>query len=517
MLPDWMRESPRPFASVLVANRGEIAVRVLQAAREAGLGGIAVFSDADANSLHVEVADQAVHLPGDTLDQTYLNGDAIIEAATICGAEAIHPGYGFLSERADFARAVEAAGLVWIGPPGGAIEAMGDKVSARLLMIDSGVPVIPGEEMAVEEDADHLGVLASAAARVGYPLLLKASAGGGGKGMRSVREPRALRAEYEAAAREAAAAFGDGTIYIERLLTGARHVEIQVMCDRHGGAIHLNERDCSVQRRFQKVIEEAPSPVVSPEIRKAMGEAAVTAARSVGYIGAGTVEFLLSGNGQFHFLEMNTRLQVEHPVTELTTGIDLVQKQFEVAAGLPLGIDQPEVKQSGHAIEARIYAEDPQSGFLPSTGRLVMWQAPVGPGIRVDSGVRQGDEVTIDFDPMLAKLIVHAPDRHAAIRRLDTALADFVALGVQTNIGFLRSLAAHHAFQSGGADTDFLANTAPEELSGPDADKGSLVAIAAAAQRLGLDRAQADPVAGAVDEHTGHPGDPFRTLRRSFP
>ncbi len=517
MLPDWMRESPRPFTTVLVANRGEIAVRVLQAAREAGLGGIAVFSDADANSLHVEVADQAIHLPGGTLDQTYLNGDAIIEAATVCGAEAIHPGYGFLSERADFARAVEAAGLVWIGPPGEAIEAMGDKVSARLLMIDSGVPVIPGEEMAVEEDADHLGVLASAAARVGYPLLLKASAGGGGKGMRSVREPRALRAEYEAAAREAAAAFGDGTIYIERLLTGARHVEIQVMCDRHGGAIHLNERDCSVQRRFQKVIEEAPSPAVSPEIRKAMGEAAVTAARSVGYIGAGTVEFLLSGNGQFHFLEMNTRLQVEHPVTELTTGIDLVQKQFEVAAGLPLGIDQPEVKQSGHAIEARIYAEDPRRGFLPSTGRLVMWQAPVGPGIRVDSGVRQGDEVTIDFDPMLAKLIVHAPDRHAAIRRLDTALADFVALGVQTNIGFLRSLAAHHAFQSGGADTDFLANTTPEELSGPDADKGSLVAIAAAAQRLGLDRAQADPAAGAVDEHTGHPGDPFRTLRRSFP
>jgi acetyl/propionyl-CoA carboxylase alpha subunit len=512
-----MRESPRPFATILVANRGEIAVRVLQAAREAGLGGIAVFSDADANSLHVEVADEAVHLPGDTLDQTYLNGDAIIEAAKESGAEAIHPGYGFLSERADFARAVEAAGLVWIGPPGEAIETMGDKASARLLMTDSGVSVIPGEELVVEEDADHLGVLASAAARIGYPLLLKASAGGGGKGMRSVREPRALRAEYEAAAREAAAAFGDGTIYIERLLTGARHVEIQVLCDRHGGAIHLNERDCSVQRRFQKVIEEAPSPAVSPEIRKAMGEAAVTAARSVGYIGAGTVEFLLSGNGQFHFLEMNTRLQVEHPVTELTTGIDLVQKQFEVAAGLPLGMDQSEVKQSGHAIEARIYAEDPERGFLPSTGRLVMWQAPVGPGIRVDSGVRQGDEVTIDFDPMLAKLIVHAPDRHAAIRRLDTALADFVALGVQTNIGFLRSLAAHHTFQSGGADTDFLANAAPEEFSGPDADKGALVAIAAAAQRLGLDRAQADPASGSVDEHTGHPGDPFRTLRRSFP
>ena len=516
MLPEWMSESPRPFARVLVANRGEIAVRVLQAAREAGMGGVAVFSDADANSLHVEVADEAVHLSGDTLDQTYLDGDAIIEAARGCGADAIHPGYGFLSERADFARAVEAAGLVWIGPPGEAIETMGDKVSARLLMIDSGVPVIPGEELAVEEDADHLGVLASAAARVGYPLLLKASAGGGGKGMRSVSEPRALRTEYEAASREASAAFGVGTIYIERLLTGARHVEIQVMCDQHGGAIHLNERDCSIQRRYQKVIEEAPSPAVSPEIRLAMGEAAVTAARSVGYVGAGTVEFLLSGNGQFHFLEMNTRLQVEHPVTEMTTGIDMVQKQFEIAAGLPLGIDQTEVNQSGHAIEARIYAEDPGRGFLPSIGRLVTWQAPVGPGIRVDSGVRQGDEVTIDFDPMLAKLIVHAPDRHAAIRRLDTALADFVALGVQTNIGFLRRLATHHSFQSGSADTGFLDQTPTEELSGPEPDEGTLIAIAAAAQRLGVDRSRAD-FTEAVDEYTGHAGDPFRTLRRTFP
>jgi len=516
MLPEWMRESPRPFAKVLVANRGEIAVRVLQAAREAGMGGVAVFSDADANSLHVEVADEAVHLTGDTLDQTYLNGGAIIEAAKGCGADAIHPGYGFLSERADFARAVEAAGLVWIGPPGEAIETMGDKVSARLLMIDSGVPVIPGEELAVEGDADHLGVLASAAARVGYPLLLKASAGGGGKGMRSVSEPRALRAEYEAASREASAAFGVGTIYIERLLTGARHVEMQVMCDQHGGAIHLNERDCSIQRRYQKVIEEAPSPAVSPEIRSAMGEAAVTAARSVGYVGAGTVEFLLSGNGQFHFLEMNTRLQVEHPVTEMTTGIDMVQKQFEIAAGLPLGIEQTEVKQSGHAIEARIYAEDPGRGFLPSIGRLVAWQAPVGPGIRVDSGVRQGDEVTIDFDPMLAKLIVHAPDRHAAIRRLDTALADFVALGVQTNIGFLRRLATHHAFQSGGADTGFLDQTPTEELSGPEPDEGTLIAIATAAQRLGIDRSRAG-FTEDVDEHTGHAGDPFRTLRRTFP
>ncbi len=516
MTPEWMTDSPRPFSKVLVANRGEIAVRVLQAARESGLVGVAVYSDADIDSLHVEVADESIHLEGDSLEQTYLNGQAIIEAAEACGAEAIHPGYGFLSERASFASAVEAVGLIWIGPPPEAIETMGDKISARVLMIESEVPVIPGEEIVVKEDSDHLGALATAAARVGYPLLLKASAGGGGKGMRAVIEPRALRTEFEAAAREAAAAFGDGTVYIERLLARARHVEIQILCDSHGAAVHLNERDCSVQRRYQKVIEEAPSPAVSAETREAMGKAAITAAMSVGYIGAGTVEFLLSSNGEFHFLEMNTRIQVEHPVTEMTTGVDLVHKQFEVAAGLPLGMSQSDVTQNGHAIEARIYAEDPSSGFLPSTGRLVMWRPASGPGIRVDSGVREGDEVTIDFDPMLAKLIVHAPSRQAAIRRLDTALSDFVALGVKTNIDFLRNAISHHAFQSGSVDTDFLGDTPAEDLSGPVPDEGVLVAIAASAQRLGVGRARAG-TSDAVDEHTGHPSDPFRTLRRTFP
>jgi acetyl-CoA/propionyl-CoA carboxylase biotin carboxyl carrier protein len=351
---------------------------------------------------------------------------------------------------------------------------------------------------------------------VGYPLLIKASAGGGGKGMRSVSVPKNLRSEFEAAAREASAAFGDGTVYIERLLKRARHVEIQVLCDSHGGAIHLNERDCSLQRRYQKVIEEAPSPAVDPGTRDAMGHAAVTAARSVGYVGAGTVEFLLASNGEFFFLEMNTRIQVEHPVTEMTTGIDLVQKQFEVAAGLPLGISQQEVTQNGHSIEARVYAEDPSRGFLPSTGELAVWRPPSGPGIRVDSGVREGDSVTIEFDPMLAKLIVHAPDRESAIRRLDNALSSFVVLGVRTNIDFLRNSLSHDSFQGGSIDTDFLDTTDPSELSGPEPDHHTLVAVAAAAQRLGIDRQQ---VAGmeVLDDHTGHQGDPFRTLGRTFP
>ncbi|MBN28966.1 MAG: hypothetical protein CMB33_03750 [Euryarchaeota archaeon] len=516
MSPEWMQGANSPYSKVLVANRGEIAVRVLQAAREAGLSSVAVYSQSDSSSLHVETADESVLLEGGGLDETYLNGSAIIEAARSTGADAIHPGYGFLSERADFASAVDAAGIRWIGPSAHAIETMGDKISARSLMIESGVPVIPGEQIPVEEGADHLGALASAAAKVGYPLLIKASAGGGGKGMRSVSVPKNLRSEFEAAAREASAAFGDGTVYIERLLKRARHVEIQVLCDTHGDAIHLNERDCSLQRRYQKVIEEAPSPAVSPATREAMGDAAVTAARSVGYVGAGTVEFLLASNGEFFFLEMNTRIQVEHPVTEMTTGIDLVQKQFEVAAGLPLGISQDEVTQNGHSIEARVYAEDPSRGFLPSVGELAVWRAPSGPGIRVDSGVREGDSVTIEFDPMLAKLVVHAPDRGSAIRRLDSALSSFVVLGVRTNIDFLRKALSHGAFRGGSIDTDFLDSTDPSELSGSEPDHHTLVAVAAAAQRLGIDRQQT-PGTEALDDHTGHQGDPFRTLGRTFP
>ena len=509
--------APRPFSRVMVANRGEIAVRILKAAREAGLGSVAVFSDADAGSLHVEVADEAIHIPGESLAETYLNSEALISAALSSGADAIHPGYGFLSERSDFADAVAEAGLVWIGPPAKAISTMGDKISARVRMIESGVQVIPGEEVTVPDGVDHLGALATCAARVGYPLLLKASAGGGGKGMRAVSEPKLLRTEYEAASREASAAFGDGTIYVEHLLTGVRHVEVQVLADSQGNCIHLNERDCSLQRRHQKVLEEAPSPAVEHELRQAMGAAAVKAAQAVGYEGAGTVEFLLSSNGDFYFLEMNTRLQVEHPVTEMTTGIDLVLKQFEVAAGLPLGITQDDVGISGHAIEARVYAEDAARGFLPCVGKISMWKVPQGPGIRVDSGFRQGDTVTIDFDPMLAKLIVHAPTRRAALRRLDTALSDFIALGVTTNIDFLRDVAAHHTFASGSVTTDFLDSSDVSTLSMPEADPTVLVAVASAAQRLGLERTPSTGDPDSSDEHTGHSGDPFRTLTRSFP
>ena len=507
-----------PFDAVLVANRGEIAVRVLTAAREAGLRGVAVFSDADAKALHVELADEAIHLPGQTLAETYLNTDAIIAAAQSSGAQAIHPGYGFLSERADFASAVKQAGLVWIGPPPEAISTMGDKISARLKMMETGVPVIPGEELSVPDGADHLGQLAACAARVGYPLLLKASAGGGGKGMRAVSEPKMLRTEYEAASREASAAFGDGTIYVERLLVGARHIEVQVLADSHGNCIHLNERDCSLQRRHQKVIEEAPSPVVNAVLREAMGAAAVMAAKAVDYEGAGTVEFLLSDRGDFFFLEMNTRLQVEHPVTEMITGVDLVLKQFEVAAGMTLGLTQSDIGITGHSMEARIYAEDPSKGFLPAIGDLAMWRAPAGPGIRVDTGVREGDSVTVDFDPMLAKLVVHAPTRTAAARRLYNALSDLRALGVITNIGFLRQMTIHPDFVSGSITTDYLDSTDISEFAEPEHDPSTLVAIAAAASRFGLDRVG---VAGGdgtlVDEHTGHAGDPFRTLSRSFP
>jgi len=517
MFPEWMKEASTPFSSVLVANRGEIAVRIIKAVQEAGLRAIAVYSDPDRNALHLEIADEAVYLPGDSLVENYLSSEAIIQAARTSGAQAIHPGYGFLSERADFARAVVNAGIVWIGPSPEAIETMGDKISARSRMIESGVPVIPGDEIAIPEGSDHMGALASVAARVGYPLLLKASAGGGGKGMRVVREPKMLRTEYEAAAREASAAFGDGNVYVGRGLAGARHIEIQVLADKHGNCIHLNERDCSLQRRHQKVIEEAPSSAVSDDLRRSMGESAVLAAMAVDYVGAGTVELLLSPNGQYYFLEMNTRLQVEHPVTEMITGIDLVQKQLEIASGMQLGISQDSIGINGHSIEARIYAEDAKSGFLPSIGNLGIWRPPTGPGIRVDSGVREGDEVTVDFDPMLAKLIVHAPDRISAIRRMDNALSSFVALGVTTNIGFLRNALLHQSFKSGSITTDFLDSTPITEFDPEYSDPKTLVSIAASAKRLGLDRSMNSVSYTDLDDHSGHPGDPFRTLSRRFP
>jgi len=518
MTPDWMEGALKPFNSVLVANRGEIAVRILQAARESGLRGIAIYSDSDAKSLHVESADDCVYLSGDTLSETYLNMDAIIHAAQSSGAEAIHPGYGFLSERSDFAQIVIDSGLVWIGPTPESIEIMGDKISARNKMIDSGVQVIPGEDLIIGPGEDYIESLAAAAARVGYPLLLKASAGGGGKGMRAVYEPKLLKSQYEAASREASTAFGDGTVYVERLLSKSRHIEIQVLCDEKGNSIHLNERDCSLQRRHQKIIEETPSPVLSDAIRQSMGQTALIAANSVNYVGAGTVEFLLSPKGEFFFLEMNTRLQVEHPITELTTGIDIVQKQFEIAAGLQLNINQDDISINGHAIEARIYAENPSTGFLPATGLLSKWKVPTSPGVRIDSGFREGDEITVDFDPMLAKLIVHAPTRKAALRRLDMALSEFIILGVITNLGFLRDVIKEKVFYSGQITTDFLDNAPNSLFSEPAVDPSHLIAIAAAAQKFGLNRqSYGQSNIDISDEYNGHPGDPFRTLSKSFP
>ena len=501
------------FSKVLVANRGEIALRIIRACRELGVASVAVYSEADVDSLHVQLSDEAVCIgPGPSKD-SYLKPDRIIAAAEVTQAEAIHPGYGFLSENPRFAEICESCNIKFIGPSADLIRAMGDKNTARAPATRHGVPVTPGTDGIMENEEEAL----AAARKIGFPVMIKATAGGGGKGMRIVREPKMLRTEYEAAAREASAAFGDGTVYVERLLTGARHIEIQILADKHGNCIHLNERDCSLQRRHQKVIEEAPSSAVSDELRKSMGKAAVLAAKSVDYVGAGTVELLLSSNGDFYFLEMNTRLQVEHPVTEMITGVDLVQKQLEIAAGLPLGISQDSVSISGHSIEARIYAEDAKIGFLPAIGKLALWRPPSGPGIRVDSGVKEGDEVTVNFDPMLAKLIVHAPNRMAAIRRLELALSSFVALGVTTNIGFLRNALTHPVFISGNVTTDFLDNAPVTEFICENPDPKVLVAIASAAKRLGAAKSRVNTNSGILDDYSGHAYDPFITLSRRLP
>jgi len=509
----WMAGAPRPISKVLVANRGEIACRIFRACHELGVGTVAIYNDADAGAMHQQMARESVHLPGDVLAETYLNIEAILAAAAETGADAIHPGYGFLSERSAFASAVKAAGLIWIGPGERAIDEMGDKVSARRAMIEARVPVIPGEELPeVSDDGEHVDALVRAATRVGYPLLLKASAGGGGKGMRVVREPKLLQQEYGAASREAIAAFGDGTVYVERLLEKSRHIEVQVLADAHGNCVHLFERECSIQRRHQKVVEEAPSPVLTPETRAAMGAAAVNAAKAVDYEGAGTVEFLLGETGEFFFLEMNTRLQVEHPITECISGIDLVEQQLRVAAGLPLAFSQDDLAIHGHAIEVRIYAEDPANNFLPATGPLAMWRPPEGPGVRLDTGVREGDEASIDFDPMLAKLIVSAPDRPAAIRRMRRALEEFVLLGATTNIGFLVDIMDHPAYHAGETTTDFIDVHWPEGWSAPPADDA--LRVAAAAEQLGLAR---KAMAVETESGRGSPYNPFLSLRRSFP
>jgi 3-methylcrotonyl-CoA carboxylase alpha subunit len=440
---------------VLVANRGEIACRILRACDELGIGTVAVYSDADAAAPHVRAAGQAVRLGPPPPAGSYLSIDRIIDAARASGAEAIHPGYGFLAENAAFASACEDAGIIFVGPPPSAIAAMGSKISARRLMERAGVPVVPGETPADQSDAS----IEAAARRAGFPLLVKASAGGGGKGMRIVRREADLAAAVSGARHEAKAAFGDDTLYIERVVTRPRHVEIQVFADARGGAVHLFERDCSAQRRHQKVIEESPSPAVTPILRARMGDAAVAAARAVGYINAGTVEFLLEGEGddaRFYFLEMNTRLQVEHPVTEAVTGVDLVHAQLRVAAGQGLPWSQADLSQRGHAIECRVYAEDPSAGYLPQAGRVLLYRPPERPGVRVDAGVTDGSDVPVHYDPMIAKVIAHAETREAAVGRMRAALSEFRILGLTTNIAFLMAVVGSPAFRAGKIDTAFL-------------------------------------------------------------
>jgi len=459
----------RPLRRLLIANRGEIACRVIRSARALGMQTVAVYSDADAGAPHVLQADLAVRIGPADAAQSYLSIDAILAAAEHCKADAIHPGYGFLSENAEFALASLDAGLTWVGPPPAAIAAMGDKAAAKVTMRDAGVPVVPGAE------GDRAALLA-AAPDLGFPLLVKAAAGGGGRGMRRVDALEDLPAALDAAGREATQAFGDGALLLERLVTDARHVEIQVLADDRGHIIHLGDRDCSIQRRHQKVVEEAPSPAVDAALRGAMGQAAVQAALTVGYVGAGTVEFLLAPDGGFYFLEMNTRLQVEHPVTELVWRLDLVEWQLRIARGEALPWQQEDLAPTGHAIEARLYAEDPDQGYLPRTGRVAAFQPPDRPSLRFDHALGTGVEVGSHYDPMLGKLVAWGPDRQAALATLDRGLADLVMLGVGTNRQWLLRLLAHPDVQAGRLTTHFLDDTAlPADPLDPQT-----VAIAAA-------------------------------------
>ncbi|MGW2653083.1 ATP-binding protein [Streptomyces sp. NPDC001478] len=442
------------FDTVLVANRGEIAVRVIRTLRTLGVRSVAVFSDADADARHVREADTAVRIGPAPAAESYLSVERLLEAALRTGAQAVHPGYGFLAENAAFARACAEAGLAFIGPPADAIALMGDKIRAKETVASAGVPVVPGSTGGGLTDAQ----LAAAAREIGVPVLLKPSAGGGGKGMRLVRDAALLADEIAAARREARASFGDDTLLVERWIDRPRHIEIQVLADGHGTVVHLGERECSLQRRHQKIIEEAPSVLLDEETRAAMGEAAVQAARSCGYVGAGTVEFIVPGNdpSSYYFMEMNTRLQVEHPVTELITGLDLVEWQLRVASGEPLPYAQSDITLTGHAVEARICAEDPARGFLPSGGTVLALREPQGDGVRTDSGLGEGGEVGSLYDPMLSKVIAYGPDRATALRRLRTALADTVVLGVPTNAGFLRRLLGHPAVAAGELDTGLV-------------------------------------------------------------
>lgn len=489
---------------VLIANRGEIAVRVTRTLREMGVRAAAVYSEPDAEALHVREADEAYPLGGTTSAESYLRGEKILDIARAHGVDAIHPGYGFLSENAGFARACADAGVTFIGPTPEAIRAMGDKILAKETMRKAGVPVVPSVEC---HDGDTAEAVARRAEEVGFPLLVKAAAGGGGKGMRLVRERGDLPSAIEAAQREAQKAFGDGRVFLEKYIDHPRHIEFQIFGDAHGGATHLFERECSIQRRHQKVIEEAPSAALTPVLREKMGAAAVAAAKAIGYRNAGTVEFIVAPSGEFYFLEVNTRLQVEHPVTEMTVLRDLVRAQVEVASGGRLPFRREDLRQHGHAIECRVYAEDPARGFLPSVGRLERFIPPSGPGVRVDTGFAEGDEVTTYYDPMLAKLIVWGEDRSVAIARMKAALRRFVILGVTTNVEFLHDCVAHPVFERGEADTHFLQTYDLTGKAAPPPDEAYIVAAFAGA--WGSERSSRD---GSGRASVDGGGNPWRVL-----
>jgi acetyl-CoA/propionyl-CoA carboxylase biotin carboxyl carrier protein len=500
------------FSRILIANRGEIAVRVIRACREMGIESVAVYSDADAHALHTTLADHRVRIGPAAAAESYLSVEAIVRAARSIGAQAIHPGYGFLSENPDLPLACTDAGITFVGPSADAINSMGSKIAARRLAQAAGVPVVPGETPADQTDA----AIAAAVKRIGFPVLLKPSEGGGGIGMKTVRDEASLASAIAQARREATAAFGDGTLYAERLVHSPRHVEFQILADHHGNIAHLFERECSIQRRHQKVIEETPSTALTPALRQRMGDAAVAVARAAGFRNAGTVEFLVDGSGdsaRFYFLEMNTRLQVEHPVTEQVTGVDLVRAQILVASGAELPWRQDALSQRGHAIEARVYAEDPARNYLPQAGTLLLYREPSMPGIRVDAGVIEGSEVSVHYDPLLAKLIAWGETRDVARRRALAALRSYPILGIRTNVALLVELLEHPRFIAGSIDTGFLDKEGDAirerlRLETPS----SVEAVAAAARKAG------PPGPGATDRSAGPSGragttDPWTSLR----
>jgi len=465
--------------TVLIANRGEIAVRIARACHAAGLRVVAVYSESDRGAPHTLVADRAVCIGPPPARDSYLSVPALLAAARATEADAVHPGYGFLAENASFARAVGDAGLIWIGPSPAAIATMGDKLTARATVEPAGVPVVPGTSVA----ADDLDAARRQAAALGYPVLVKAAAGGGGKGMRTVASELELADAVAAATREAEAAFADGRVYLEKLLARPRHVEVQVLGDAHGTLVHLGERECSIQRRHQKIIEETPCPVMTPALRERVTSAALAAARAVGYTSTGTVEFLLDADGKFYFLEMNTRLQVEHPITELVTGIDLVVAQLRVAQGQPLGFGQNDIAPRGHALEVRVYAEDPGASFFPSAGPLLALREPTGPGVRVDSGVAAGMTIPVEYDPLLSKISAWGPTRGDAITRLIAALEDTAVVGPTTNLAFLLDILAHPAFGRGDTHTGFLAEHFPKWQPAHAAEEIAALVAAVSAQR----------------------------------